>query len=110
MTSLTLKGKQIHKKGLKICLTRVVMKTMVSQTTYLKMMMKMERATGWNLENCSSTQKIRTTVLHYLTNHYLARAVLTPQTKIMKGPLKMLKATIQARRGLKEKKNGFLTL
>lgn len=87
------------------------MKTMEGQMTYSRMMMRMERAMGWNLDNHSSTLKIRTTLPQCLRIHYLEReAVLTPQTKIMQGPPKSLKQTVQARGGFREKKNGFLTL
>jgi glycosyltransferase A (GT-A) superfamily protein (DUF2064 family) len=87
------------------------MKTMEGQMTYSGMMMRMERAMGWNLDKHSSTLQIRTTLPQCLRIHYLERAaVLTPQTKIMQGPPKSLKQTVQARGGFREKKNGFLTL
>ncbi len=87
------------------------MKMMEGQTTLPRMMMRMERATGWNLENHSSRQKIRTTVHHYLKIHCLERAaVLNPQTEMMEGPPKTLKQAAKARGGIKEMKNGFLTL
>ena len=73
--------------------------------------MRIERATGWNLENHSPRQRIKTTQPHYLKIHYLEKAsVLALQTKIMEVHPKIMKQIIQAREEFKEKKNGFLTL
>lgn len=84
---------------------------MEGRTTFSRMTMRMERAMEWTLENHNSSPNIRTTLLHCLKIHYLERAaVLIPQIKIMKVPSKAMKHKVQARRGFKEKKNGFLTL
>ena len=84
---------------------------MENLTTYSRMMTKMERATEWILENRRSSQKIKIMVLRYLTIHYLERAlVLTPQIKTMEKSSRAKKKKFQARRGFREKKNGFLTL
>jgi len=86
------------------------MKMMEGPTSLPRMMMRMERATGWNLENHSSRQKIRTTVPHYLKIHCLERPAVLNQTEITDGPPKTLKQAAKARGGIKEMKNGFLTL
>ena len=86
------------------------MKMMEGPTSIPRMMMRMERATGWNLENHSSRQIIRTKVPHYLKIHCLERPAVLNQTEIMEGPPKTLKQAAKARGGIKEMKNGFQTL